>query len=165
MACKGLAIKKGFGNAILMGWGISGPCPQVWVEMAVGGMDEGFWLCLGLEDGEEGGAGSGHEDGMGFAAFEEPEFEFCEVAVFGEDGFFEVVEEFEVVEFLAVVGDAGEGFRIEAVAVGIEGWNGEVGFEEDEGDGRRVFAGLDDFAASGAACGAGVEKKGDVGAE
>ncbi len=85
--------------------------------------------------------------------------------MFGEDGFFEVVDERDVGIISWFVADAVEGGGVEAVAVGIRCGDGEGGFEEDDGKGRRWGLRGDDFAASGAASGTIVKEEGDIGAE
>ncbi len=90
-------------------------------------------------------------------------FELGQVAVLGEDGFFQIVDEAKGGVVLAIVADAGEGLRIEAVSVGVRGGDGKLWLEEGDWQRRGARGGRDDLAAAGAARGTGVKEERNVG--
>lgn len=104
-----------------------------------------------MEDCKNGGAGAGHEDSLRVAAVGEPVLELSKVAVFCEDGLFEIVDQGERFVGLRLVVDTGDGVCIEAFPVGVWSGDGELWFKKDDFVRWWGFRWHDDFAASGAA--------------
>lgn len=141
------------------------PGPHVGVGFLEDFLGEFFAVGAVVEDGEEGGAGAGHGGSGDAFGGEEFAFEDGEEEVFLEDGAFEVVGEFDAVDFLFGVGDVRKFFGVVPLFVGVFGGDVEVGFEEDDVALPFEFGGFDVGSASAAPAGFIVEEEGDVGAE
>ena len=136
--------------------------PHCGIEFLESAAEEVFGVGVIFEDGENGGARSGHHGSFGFRLLQKELFEFGEELELFKDGAFEVVNENLVASSLLSVGDFWEFAGFFPSGVSPRGGDAESGFEEEDASIPIESCWFNDLAASTTPAGSLVEEEGNV---